>query len=261
MKKRVMIKSLAGLVLLLSLAKTPNAQELRVYNGAIGNDEVGSSYMFNEYREDSSEGFDTNDEPRATSGSSKDQWLKIYSSPYEVELRRDCRPINSEAAFTNYLQAIDKLGAGINCTNQLKFTIEKDSNSNRDYTIKIINPKTQEQSIIDIRELIRTNEGYVTLGEINATNNEIYRRLEISGKFCQTNPIIIGIKSWPKGNSIEARVHGTATPEVLTNCHPQYWLSLTNLTKSFNKFETTTFSNLPQSFPHEGFYRIRQQTK
>lgn len=178
-KRGFFLGTLIGLLALSSNLKNARAEDYIVIQNGTGiqSSEVGSSYMYEGHRRESEEGLDSNDVLRSTSGSTKTNWLSIFTEIEGTKYRKEFRPEESETVFTNYLSIVGEVS---NCPNRLSFSAS-DLESDRVYTILINHYKTSFNVATNMRE-VNSGTGNIELPPVTGTNGEIYASVLIASK-------------------------------------------------------------------------------
>jgi hypothetical protein len=79
------------------------------------------------------------------------KWLKIATTPYGTDLRKDVRPSAPKSVFHATLSAVDTAGGGVSCSNRLRFAFLPAPESTCVYTATI---RVDGQYTIDSRGFV-----------------------------------------------------------------------------------------------------------
>lgn len=254
LKKWIGAAALAGSLLVPSVAKG-GEDRIKITNSAVDTTIVKSGYMLNEHAPPFAEFEDIYDTPWSTGPplfETYDQWLKIESSPYEVSLQDDGRPLESESQFINKLSVVDKTGINISHTNKLSFWAYS-LDSTRHYTAKIhlegtYTPNgTNFDKLINIRETLSNDGKSLNLpGITNVPDGAVYGTVDVNPQFNR----LVSSKTGNGTNSFEGNTicNYEDNTNVVLNANPDYYVKQYTLTRTDNTGLVSVITNdLPQS--------------
>lgn len=207
-------------------------------------------------------------------------YFKITSINSSKELSTDCRSTNSETLF-NYNLSLVALG-NLTCTNRIKFSfpLSSDQDTNRIYLAKIhcntnwTPGKKSFDKVVNIRDVIRDNSGYVDLpGIVNCPNGTIYGAVDVSCRFLRDPNITDMTFSSAKGTNttilktqIQPGSYVADTVQRSTNLGTTVWNNFSTGSYGYsNGYVTPTLDNFDQTIPatntiqdtnNAAFYRI-----
>lgn len=172
------------------------------------------------------------------------QWLRIHTDPYGVALQTDARPADHDTLFAIELTAVDTTGAGIACSNRLRFDFIAPPASDRIFTLRVHvhGDYTQDgRDFVCVTNLAQVvgSSGFVDLPNLDRVGDGVAyglceiaaRQLDAGASACTLRIAAADATAIALDTDVQVGAHSIDALEVSATLGPgQTWLGLASYT-------------------------------